>query len=79
MHSSRLTCIADVSVLVFITVQPADWDSTPKEIPDPDAKKPEDWDDEADGEWEAPKIPNPEYKVCSPRCVINDCELIACL
>lgn len=22
----------------------------------------EDWDDEDDGEWEAPMIPNPEYK-----------------
>jgi calreticulin len=22
----------------------------------------EDWDDEDDGEWEAPTIPNPEYK-----------------
>jgi len=25
-------------------------------------KKPEDWDDELDGEWEAPKVPNPEFK-----------------
>jgi len=25
-------------------------------------KKPEDWDDEMDGEWEAPQIDNPEYK-----------------
>lgn len=41
----------------------------PKEVPDPEASKPEDWDDEDDGEWEptmienpAPKmIPNPEY------------------
>merc|ERR1712083_514927 len=24
--------------------------------------KPEDWDDEADGEWEPPMIDNPEYK-----------------
>lgn len=43
-------------------VKPADWDNTPKEIPDPDAAKPEDWDEESDGAWEAPKIPNPEYK-----------------
>jgi len=34
----------------------------PKQIPDPEAEKPEDWDDEADGEWEAPQIDNPEYK-----------------
>jgi len=25
-------------------------------------KKPEDWDDELDGEWEAPTIPNPAFK-----------------
>jgi calreticulin len=30
-----------------------------EEISDPDATKPEDWDAEEDGEWEAPKIPNP--------------------
>ena len=28
----------------------------------PDAKKPEDWDDEEDGDWEAPSIPNPKCK-----------------
>merc|ERR1711865_679144 len=26
------------------------------------AKKPDDWDDEEDGEWEAPMIDNPEFK-----------------
>merc|ERR1719285_40659 len=31
-------------------------------IVDPDAEKPEDWDDEDDGPWEHPKIPNPDYK-----------------
>jgi len=41
--------------------KPADWDATPKEIPDPEATKPEDWNPE-DGEWEAPMVPNPEYK-----------------
>jgi calreticulin len=50
----------------FITdpddVKPEGYDDIPKEISDPDASKPEDWDDELDGEWEAPKIPNPEYK-----------------
>merc|ERR1712056_160582 len=40
-----------------------DWEMLkPKEIPDPEDKKPEDWDDEEDGEWEAPMIDNPEYK-----------------
>ncbi|XP_012833817.1 PREDICTED: calreticulin-like isoform X2 [Erythranthe guttata] len=41
----------------------SDWDILPpKQIKDPEAKKPEDWDDEEDGEWTAPTIPNPEYK-----------------
>lgn len=26
------------------------------------ASKPDDWDDEEDGEWEAPLIDNPEFK-----------------
>lgn len=39
-----------------------DWDK-PENIADPDAKKPEDWDEDMDGEWEPPMIPNPEYKV----------------
>ena len=38
-----------------------DWDK-PEYIPDPDAEKPEDWDEDMDGEWEPPMIPNPEYK-----------------
>ena len=24
--------------------------------------QPEDWDDEEDGEWKSPTVPNPEYK-----------------
>lgn len=39
-----------------------DWDK-PETIPDPDAKKPDDWDEEMDGEWEPPMVTNPEYKV----------------
>merc|ERR1712183_989498 len=39
------------------------WDfELPKEINDPDVSKPDDWDDEDDGDWEAPMIPNPEYQ-----------------
>ncbi|KTG34517.1 hypothetical protein cypCar_00038341 [Cyprinus carpio] len=38
-----------------------DWDK-PENIPDPDAKKPDDWDEDMDGEWEPAMIPNPEYK-----------------
>ncbi|KAG4397431.1 hypothetical protein GLYMA_10G147600v4 [Glycine max] len=41
----------------------SDWDLLPpKTIKDPEAKKPEDWDDEEDGEWTPPTIANPEYK-----------------
>ena len=48
--------------LIPIPISPfQDWDQ-PEYIPDPDAEKPEDWDDDMDGEWEPPMIPNPEYK-----------------
>ena len=40
-----------------------DWDK-PEYVQDPDATKPDDWDDDTDGEWEAPMIPNPDYQVC---------------
>lgn len=36
----------------------------PEYIADPDAKMPEDWDEDMDGEWEPPMVPNPDYKVC---------------
>merc|ERR1712066_824257 len=49
-----------------------DWEVlAPKEIPDPEDKKPDDWsdesmiddwDDEEDGDWEAPMKDNPAYK-----------------
>jgi calreticulin len=42
--------------------KPEGYDDIPAEIVDPAAKKPDDWDDELDGEWEAPKIANPEFK-----------------
>merc|ERR1712244_52697 len=41
--------------------KPADWVDD-EEMDDPDATKPDDWDDEEDGEWQAPQIDNPEYK-----------------
>ncbi|KAH9523589.1 hypothetical protein Btru_040407 [Bulinus truncatus] len=41
--------------------QPKDW-VTEELIDDPEATKPEDWDVEMDGDWEPPKITNPEYK-----------------
>ncbi|KAG0488227.1 hypothetical protein HPP92_006782 [Vanilla planifolia] len=41
-------------------VKPEGWlDDEPEVIDAPDSLKPEDWDDEEDGEWEAPKIDNP--------------------
>ncbi|KAJ9457776.1 Calreticulin [Diplonema papillatum] len=42
--------------------KPAGYDDIAASIPDPQAEKPEDWDEDEDGEWEAPTIPNPEYK-----------------
>ena len=49
-----------LNLFVFFLIQ--DWDK-PEHIPDPEATKPEDWDDDTDGEWEPPMISNPEYKV----------------
>jgi len=52
--------------------KPEGWDDIPAEISDPDASKPDDWDDELDGEWEAPKVSNPEYKgAWSPKKIEN--------
>merc|ERR1712000_288774 len=50
-----------------------DWDFLePKQIADPEAKKPDDWDDAEDGAWEAPMIPNPKYKgAWSPKKIPN--------
>ena len=42
-------------------VKPDGYDDVPEFIEDADATKPEDWDDDEDGEWTAPEIPNPEY------------------
>merc|ERR1739845_328897 len=41
--------------------KPSDWVED-KEVVDTDAKKPEDWDTEEDGEWEPPMKANPDYK-----------------
>ncbi|RYR60900.1 hypothetical protein Ahy_A04g017985 isoform B [Arachis hypogaea] len=43
-------------------VKPEGYDSIPAEIPDPNAREPENWDEEEDGIWRPPKIPNPAYK-----------------
>jgi len=42
--------------------KPTGWDDIPDTIPDPDAEMPDDWDEELDGQWEAPHIDNPAYK-----------------
>ncbi|CAG8498897.1 2906_t:CDS:2 [Diversispora eburnea] len=42
--------------------KPLDWVDGPSTIPDPSAKRSEDWDDEMDGDWEPPQIPNPDFK-----------------
>ncbi len=36
-------------------------------VPDPAAEKPDEWDDEEDGEWEAPQVQNPKCK-SAPGC-----------
>ena len=41
--------------------EPEDW-VTDEKVKDPEASKPDGWDDEEDGEWEAPMIDNPDYK-----------------
>merc|ERR1712178_534797 len=69
-HVYRMTLKPDNTVRVDIDEEKIyegslkeDWEMLkPKEISDPDDKKPDDWDDEEDGEWEAPMKDNPEYK-----------------
>ena len=42
-------------------MKPEGWlDDEEELIPDPSADRPADWDDDMDGEWEAPKIDNPK-------------------
>ena len=51
--------IINMSCLLFFKLQ--GWlDDEPEEIDDPDSKKPTDWNDEEDGEWEQEKIENPK-------------------
>eukprot|EP00069_Balaena_mysticetus_P020019 bmy_02682T0 len=45
-------------------VKPDGWlDNEPKFIPDPNAEKPIDWNEDMDGEWEAPQISNPACQI----------------
>lgn len=42
---------------LFSEQKPEGWlDDEPEYIPDPNGVKPDDWDDDEDGEWEAPQI-----------------------
>ncbi|KAF3329421.1 calreticulin-3-like isoform X1 [Carex littledalei] len=43
-------------------IKPEGYDSIPAEIPDPKAKMPDTWDEDEDGIWRPPKVPNPAYK-----------------
>jgi len=53
-------------------VKPAGYDDIPEFIVDPAASLPDGWDEEEDGEWEAPVIPNPEFQgEWSPKMIDN--------
>ena len=41
----------------------ARWDEIPKEIADPEATVPDDWDEADDGEWEPTMVENPSPKM----------------
>ncbi|KAI0491305.1 hypothetical protein KFK09_025565 [Dendrobium nobile] len=43
-------------------VKPEGYDSIPAEIPNPKSKKPDTWDEDEEGLWKPPKIPNPAYR-----------------
>ncbi|KAJ6237375.1 calnexin 14d-related [Anaeramoeba flamelloides] len=50
--------------------EPEDWDEN-EYIEDPNAKTPQLWDTEQDGEWEAPRIENPDWEEWQPRKILN--------
>eukprot|EP00924_Labyrinthula_sp_SR-Ha-C_P003238 maker-scaffold_15-snap-gene-3.26-mRNA-1 protein AED:0.03 eAED:0.03 QI:111/1/1/1/0.5/0.33/3/130/528 len=55
-------------------IKPENWIDDPELefIVDPDASMPDDWDEEEDGEWEAPKIKNPDFDgVWKPKMIDN--------
>ena len=55
-----------------------EWDQ-PETVADPEAKKPEDWDDDMDGEWEPPVIDNPDFKgMCFSRMKVQNCPFASC-
>lgn len=53
-------------------VKPENWDDIPAEIPDEESEEPDDWDEEEDGVYEVPMVPNPEYQgEWEPRTIEN--------
>lgn len=44
------------------STKPNGYDDIMPEIADPSARQPDDWDEEDDGEWEAPMVDNPDYR-----------------
>ena len=52
------------------TEPPAVHEGEPRYIPDPNAKRPDHWDEEDDGPWEADMIENPDFN-WSPRMIRN--------
>ncbi|KAJ1064051.1 hypothetical protein K5549_009363 [Capra hircus] len=53
------------------TIECRDWEDF-EYIPDPDTKKPDDWNEAMDGEWEGPLTPNLKYKgQWEPRIIDN--------
>jgi calreticulin len=51
--------------------KPECYDQIPWTISDPEANLPEDWEMEADGEWEAPEVDNPDFKEWEPKMIAN--------
>jgi len=51
---------APLEIVDSEATKPDDWlEDEPTYVSDPDAEKPDTWDDEEDGDWIAPKVPNP--------------------
>eukprot|EP00698_Gefionella_okellyi_P014222 TRINITY_DN3942_c0_g1_i1.p1 TRINITY_DN3942_c0_g1~~TRINITY_DN3942_c0_g1_i1.p1 ORF type:complete len:549 (-),score=118.68 TRINITY_DN3942_c0_g1_i1:262-1863(-) len=51
---------APIEIEDAAATKPEDWlDDGLEFIPDPEAEQPEEWDEESDGQWETPVIPNP--------------------
>lgn len=55
----------------IIRRNPAFDEAMPNKVPDPRARKPESWDDEEDGLWEAPLVPNTARLAKNPRYVVS--------